>query len=235
MTNENNYVDLAISDGSTMAAYTALPKNTTGKSPAIILLQEAFGVNDHIKRVSDKYAEEGYVVISPELFHRTAPKGWEGAYNDFPSVMQHYGAVTNETLEADLKACFTWLTDREDVDAESIFSIGYCLGGRVSFLANAVLPLKAGVSYYGGGVDQIADKAKDLHGKHLFFWGGLDQHIKDDSINTTIKAVEEADKEYINVKISYADHGFNCDARPSYNEAASKEALALTLAFLKNS
>jgi carboxymethylenebutenolidase len=235
MTNENNYVDLAISDGSSMAAYTALPGSKGTKSSAIILLQEAFGVNDHIKRVCDKYAADGYVVISPELFHRTAPKGWEGSYSDFAAVMPHYSAITNEGLEADLKACFKWLTDHEDVDAESIFSIGYCLGGRVSFFANAVLPLKAGVSYYGGGVDQIADKAKDLHGKHLFFWGGLDQHIKDDSINTTIKAVEEAGKEYINVKISYADHGFNCDARPSYNEAASKEALALTLAFLKNS
>jgi len=235
MTNENNYVDLAISDGSTMAAYTTLPANGGKKSPAIILLQEAFGVNNHIKKVSDKYAEDGYVVIAPELFHRTAPKGWVAAYNDFASAMPHYSAITNEGMEADLEACFKWLANHKDVDAEYIFSVGYCLGGRVSFLANAVLPLRAAVSYYGGGTDQLADKAKDLHGRHLFFWGGLDQHIKDDSINATIKAVEDAGKEYINVKISYADHGFNCDEKPAYNEVAAKEALALTLAFLKNS
>ena len=74
-------------------------------------------------------------------------------------------------MTADLQACYQWLTEQENVDAGRVFSIGYCLGGRVSFLANAVLPLKAGISYYGGGTDQLADKAKDLHGRHLFFWG----------------------------------------------------------------
>jgi carboxymethylenebutenolidase len=235
MTNENNYVDLAISDGSKIASYIALPAQQDNKLPAIILLQEAFGVNHHMRNVADHFAADGYVVIAPELFHRTAPKGWEGPYNDFQAVMPHYSAVTNEGLEADLKACYQWLTENDKVDDSKIFSIGYCLGGKVSFLANAVLPLKAAVSYYGGGVDQIADKAKDLHGKHLFIWGGLDQHIKPENINTVINAVEAAGKEYINVKISYADHGFSCDERPAYNPVAAKEALALTLAFLQSS
>jgi len=102
-------------------------------------------------------------------------------------------------------------------------------------LANAVLPLKAAISYYGGGTDTIADKAKDLHGRHLFFWGGLDKHIKSENIHTVISAMEAAEKDYINVKISYADHAFACDDRPSYNETATKEAWALTLAFLGES
>ncbi len=233
MENQQNYVTLHVSDGSNMAAYTALPQNNTGKLPAIILLQEAFGVNHHIRNVSDHFAKDGYVVIAPELFHRTAPVGYEAPYNDFASVMPHYSAITNEGLEADLKACYQWLTEQDNVDKDQIFSIGYCLGGRVSFLANTVLPLKAAVSYYGGSTDQIADKAVNLHGKHLFFWGGLDKHIKQENIDTVINAVEAAGKEYINVKISYADHGFNCDERPSYNPTASKEALALTLAFMR--
>lgn len=232
MENQQNYVTLHVTDGSNMAAYTALPQNKTDKSSAIILLQEAFGVNHHIRNVSDHFAKDGYVVIAPELFHRTAPVGYEAPYNDFDSVKPHYSAITNEGLEADLKACYQWLTEQPNVDKDKIFSIGYCLGGRVSFLANAVLPLKAAVSYYGGSTDQIADKAVNLHGKHLFFWGGLDKHIKQENIDTVIKAVEAAGKDYINVKISYADHGFNCDERPSHNSTASKEALALTLAFI---
>jgi carboxymethylenebutenolidase len=235
MTNEKNYVDLVISDNSSMAAYTAFPENTSGKSPAIILLQEAFGVNGHMRKVADDFANEGYIVICPELFHRTAKKFETFNYNDFPSVMPHYSALSNDGLTADLQACFQWLTEQSNVDTGSIFSIGYCLGGKVSFLANAVLPIKAGVSYYGGSTDQLADKATDLHGKHLFFWGGLDTHIKNESIATVINALDAAGKEYINVKISFAGHGFACEERPSYNETAANDALALTLAFMKNS
>jgi carboxymethylenebutenolidase len=235
MENQQNLVTLPVADGSSMACYTAFPQNKKNGLPAIILLQEAFGVNHHIRNVADKFAADGYVVIAPELFHRTAPVGFVVAYDDFPSAMPHYLAITTENLEDDMKACYKWLIEQDLVDNNKLFSVGYCLGGRVSFIANAVLPLKAAVSYYGGGIEQITDKAKDLHGRHLFFWGGLDQHIKTETIDTVINAVEAAGKEYINVKISYADHGFNCDEKPAYNKAAAKEALALTLAFLANS
>ncbi len=232
MENQQNYVTLHVTDGSNMAAYTAFPQNKTADLPAVILLQEAFGVNHHIRNVADRFAKDGYAVIAPELFHRTAPVGFEGAYNDFPSVMPHMQALTTDGLIADLNASHQWLTEQGNIDNNKIFSIGYCLGGRVAFLANAILPLNAGVSYYGGGMDQYADKAANLHGKHLFFWGGLDKHIKQENINNIINAVDAAGKDYINVKISYADHGFNCDEKPSYNKTAAKEALALTLAFL---
>ncbi len=235
MKNEQNYISLQVADGSSMAAYTSLPANRTGKLPAIIVLQEAFGVNHHMRNVTDRFAKEGFVAVCPEIFHRTAPVGFEGSYSDFASVMPHYQAVTTETFEQDLQATYDWLVKQGNVDPDRIFSVGYCLGGRVSFLANAILPLKAAVSYYGGGTDTIADKAKDLHGRHLFFWGGLDKHIKSENIHTVIRAMEAAEKDFINVKISYADHAFACDERPSYNETATKEAWALTLAFLSES
>lgn len=235
MTKERNYVNLQITDGSSMAAYSAFPENKTGNLPGIIVLQEAYGVNNHIKNITDRFAKEGYIAISPELFHRTAPRGFEGNYADFNSVTPHTKALTSQGLEADLRASYQWLIEQENVDKQKIFALGYCMGGRVSFLANAILPIKAAISYYGGGTDTIADRAADLHGKHLFFWGGLDKHIKSENIHIVLKAIEAAGKEFINVKISYADHGFNCDERPAYNEAASKEAWALTLAFLANS
>ncbi|WP_199269677.1 dienelactone hydrolase family protein [Mucilaginibacter lacusdianchii] len=232
MSNTNeNYVDLKLSDDTTMSAYVALPVNKTDKTPAILVLQEAFGVNSHIRNIADRFAAEGYVAIAPELFHRTAPKGFEGSYTDFPAVMPHMQALSNEGLATDLQAAYDWL-QQQDIDKSSVFSVGYCLGGRVSFLANAVLPLKAAVSYYGGRTDQLADMVPKLHGPHLFFWGGLDKHITDESIDTVIQAVEAAGKDYVNVKISYADHGFNCDERASFHPKASTQAWALTLSFL---
>ncbi|QJD98284.1 dienelactone hydrolase family protein [Mucilaginibacter robiniae] len=232
--NNENYLDLNVADGSNMAAYVAKPENLSTDTPAIIVLQEAFGVNHHIRNVADRFAREGYLVIAPELFHRTAPKGFEGSYTDFPAVMPHMQALTIEGLTADLQAAYQWIM-QQPVNQQAVFSIGYCLGGRVSFLANAVLPVKAAVSYYGGGLEKLTEQATQLHGKHLFIWGGLDQHIKPENIATIIKAVEDAGKDYVNTTFSYADHGFNCDERASYNEAASKEAWTLTLAFLKNS
>jgi len=226
------YVSLPIADGSTMAAYVAYPNKGTGNFPGLLLFQEAFGVNHHIRNVADKFAKEGFVVIAPELFHRTAPKGFEGDYNDFAAVMPHYSAITNEGLVQDMQACFQWLTEQH-IAADKVFSIGYCLGGKVSFLANATLPIKRGVSYYGGGVDTLADKAANISGKHLFFWGGKDTHIKNENIDTILSALDEADKPYLNVKISNAEHGFACDERPSFNETATNEAWALTLAFLR--
>jgi carboxymethylenebutenolidase len=230
---EQNFVTLSVADGTEMRAYTAFP-SSTGPVPGIILLQEAFGVNHHIRSVADRLAAAGYAVIAPELFHRSAEPGLEIAYSDFATkAMPHYGAITNEGLTTDLQASYEWLSTQPLVIADKIGSIGFCLGGRVSFLANAVLPLAAAVSYYGGGTHQIKDRAKDLHATHLFFWGGLDAHISKEHIAEVTEAVDAAGKPYINTVISYADHGFHCDERPSYNPEAAAEAWALTLAFFK--
>lgn len=218
-----------------MECYTAIPRDAVGKSsPGLIVLQEAFGVNHHIRDVADRFTAQGFVVIAPELYHRSAPPYFEASYNDFGPIRPLMEAMTIEGTEADLKAAYHWLSQHELVNPANIFSIGYCMGGRVSFLANATLPLAAGVSYYGGGIKAIADKAKTVSGRHLFFWGGLDKHIGQDQIDAVINAMDEAGKEYINVKISYADHAFACDERPAYNEKATREAWALTLAFLRD-
>jgi len=228
-----NALVLPVADGTDMHAYTAQPQGGAS-APGIILFQEAFGVNHHIRSVADRLAAAGYVVVAPELFHRTAATGLEIPYAEFATqAMPHYGAITTEGLTQDAQAAYDWLQAQPNVQKDKIASIGFCLGGQVAFVANAALPLAAGVSYYGGGLHTRTDMAKDLHGPHLFFWGGLDAHISKENITTIIDAVDAAGKPYINTVISYADHGFHCDERPSYNKDAAAEAWALTLAFFK--
>ena len=152
----------------------------------------------------------------------------------FTETQPHVSKLTNEDLEADIKAAYEWLTKDSQTDSRNIFSIGFCMGGRVSFLADSIVPLKAAVSFYGGGIAQsLLDRAKNLHGPILLFWGGLDKHILPEHTRAVEDALRAAGKEFGNVTFSYADHGFFCDQRASYNERASKQAWPMTLEFLK--
>jgi carboxymethylenebutenolidase len=224
-------VALQVGDGTTMNAFVATPAGGE-KLPGLLVFQEAFGVNPHIRDITQRFANQGYVAIAPELFHRSGP-GFEGAYNDFPACMPHMQALTPEGLISDAKAAFEWLQKNPRVLANSTASVGFCMGGRVSLLANSTLPLKAAISFYGGGIaPALLPRAPQLNGPMLFFWGALDAHIPPDQIRLIIEALKEAKKTYVNVEFSDADHGFFCDARRSYKETAAKQAWDLTLRFL---
>ena len=232
MPDRKNFVELKVADGTAMAAYVAKPKGA-GKHAGIMVFQEAFGVNPYIRDVTDRFAKEGFTAIAPELFHRTGT-GFEGSYTDFTATQQHTSKVTNENLEVDIRAAYEWLTKDSGADSQNIFSVGFCMGGRVSFLADSIVPLKAAVSFYGAGIAQgLLDRAKNLHGPILMFWGGLDKHILPEHTRAIEDALRTAGKEFGNVTFSYADHGFFCDQRGAYNEKASKQAWPMTLEFLK--
>jgi carboxymethylenebutenolidase len=232
MRDNKNYVELKLSDGTTMSAYVARPQGT-GKHPGILVFQEAFGVNPYIRDVADRFAREGFTAVAPELFHRTAP-GFEGSYTDFPGVQPHTSALTIPGLEADIRATYEFLVNDSQTDARKIFSVGFCMGGRVSFLADTIVPLAASVSFYGAGIAQgLLDRVKNLHGPILLFWGGLDKHILPEHTRAVEDALRAAGKEFGNVTFSYADHGFFCDQRAAYNERAAKQAWPMVLEFFK--
>ncbi|HEY3781855.1 MAG TPA: dienelactone hydrolase family protein [Fimbriimonadaceae bacterium] len=225
------WVDLPVSDGTEMRAYVAYPEGAP--HAGLLIFQEAFGVNHHIRNVAERYAAKGFLAIAPELFHRTGP-GFEGDYTNFEPVRAHMMALTTEGTTADLGATFDWLKGQ---NPGSIGAIGYCMGGRVAFLAGLTLPIQCAVSYYGGGIAPnpmgagYLDRVNDLNCPVLMFWGGLDSHIGSEAYGAIDAALKEAGKDYINVVISKADHGFACDERASYNAEATEEALALTMAF----
>jgi carboxymethylenebutenolidase len=217
-----------------MGAYVARP-SAPGRHPGLMVFQEAFGVNSHIRNVTERLAAQGYVAIAPELFHRTAPAGFEGDYRDFPSVMPHYQALTNEAGEADIRAVYDWLSSSPNVRADQISSLGFCMGGRVSFLANSVVPLRSAVSFYGGGIAQtMLDRASRLHGPTLLIWGGLDKHIPAEQRNAVTDALNAHHKTYVNLEFSQANHAFFCDERGAYEPHAARQAWALTLEFLRS-
>ena len=228
--NTDRYVTLNVSDGSHMSAYVARP-SSPGRHPGLMLFQEAFGVNAHIRDVAERFASAGYVTIAPELFHRTAP-GFEGSYTDFESTRPHTGALTPGALEADVRSAFAWLQGDQGTEPSRIFATGYCMGGRVSFIANSIVPVRAAASFYGGGIaPAYLDRAPNLNAPMLFFWGGRDRHIGPDTIALVTGALRAAGKPFVNVEISDADHGFFCDARAAYNKTAAAQAWGLLRTF----
>jgi len=232
----SEFVTVNVSDGTSMRLYVARP---TGAAPArgLLVMQEAFGINAHIRDITERFAREGFLAVAPELFHRTG-SGFEGRYDDFGSAMGHLKELRDPNMEVDIKAAHDWLRSNGLPSGSPIAAVGYCMGGRAAVLAAITLPLECAVSYYGGGIAPsqmnpgLLGRVKDLKAPVLLFWGGRDGHIPAEQRNAVVEALRAAGKNYVNVEFSEADHGFYCDARPSYNAVAAKQAWPLTLAFL---
>jgi carboxymethylenebutenolidase len=230
---QTEFINLSVSDGTEMRAYIARPDDKP--RAGLIVFQEIFGINSHIRDVTERFSRQGYLAIAPELFHRTGP-GFESGYTDMGPGFSHMQQVTDAGLEADIRAAHQWLTNAGE---SKICSTGYCMGGRVSTLAAITVPLACAVSYYGGGIAPsqfnpgLLDRLKDLKAPMLYFWGGLDSHIPQESVQKVTSALSAAQKNYTNVVFSLADHGFFCDQRASYNQQAAALAWPLTLAFFE--
>ncbi len=231
MEKDTGYVVLQVDDNTRMRAYTSV---SSGKQPSrsILVFQEAFGVNGYMRSIADRFADLGFRAIAPELFHRGGD-GLELPYTDFEKVRPHLQAVTTEGLEADIRAAYEWVVAQPGADPGQIACIGFCMGGRVSWIADSILPLKAAISFYGGGIAPgLISRAGDMHAPILMFWGGLDQHIPAEQTRSVASALDQAGKPHIHIEISYADHGFFNDEKPSFQPQAAAESWSLVQAFL---
>ena len=227
-----NYVTVKVSDGTEMRVYVSRPSNP-GKHPGIVVYQEAYGVNPHIRSVADRFAREGYVAIAPELFHRTGT-GIEGDYNDFTGMQKHFTAIKGDLVEADVRASYDWLIGDPSVDVDRTGCIGFCMGGRIAFQTNTILPVKAAISFYGGSIaETLAGRIPQLHGAALMFWGGRDKRILPEHIRSIVDGLRAASKLYTNIEFSEAEHGFFNDARTTYHKESAEQAWPLLLHFLR--
>ena len=220
---------------------SGLSLNVAGRSDsplAVIVLQEAFGVNDHIRDVTDRYGEEGFLAVAPELFHRDGSP--EIAYTDFASALTHMGNFTREGLEADVRDTVTWLTT-QGYATENIGVVGYCMGGTVASFANTLGVVGAAASYYGGGVvnprfglPSIVQMTADFQAPWIGLYGGLDKGIPMSEIESLREALAAAPHDTDLILYEDADHGFNCNDRTNvYNADAAADATDRTYEFFR--
>ncbi|MCG6956368.1 MAG: dienelactone hydrolase family protein [Gemmatimonadetes bacterium] len=227
------WITLQVDDGTEMRAWVEWPVGE-GTHAGILVLQDAYGVGEHIRDVAGRFAAEGYTALAPELFHRTAP-GFEGTPDQLQDAMDHIRAMTVDGQAADLEAAQTWLAGQPSVDEGRTAAVGFCMGGRAAFLANAVTPLAASISYYGGGIAEgLLDRAPQLSGPQLLFWAGQDARILPEHVRAVEDALRAAEKRYASVVFSQAQHSFFNEPMGRYDPDAARQSWALALQFLRS-
>lgn len=232
---EHAWETLDVSDGTKLDVFVAKPVGVGDHHAGVIVLQEIWGVNGHIRDVCDRFARLGYTAMAPDVFHRTGTKDgerFEAPYSEFTG-REHAMKLTPEGVHADLAAVHARLTEilSEHENEVRIAACGFCMGGRLAFAANAMFPLTCAVSFYGGGIHGQLELAEKQHGPLLLFWGGKDGIITKENRRATADALEAAAKRFTEVNVGHADHGFFCDQRKSYDAEAAREAWGLVTAF----
>lgn len=218
------FVDLQAADGFGFPAYVAQP---AGKAKAaVVVLQEIFGVNSHIRSVADGYANEGYLAVAPSTFHRVKPNVELGYTEDDMSA----GFALKTAVEAlpapgvmqDIQAAIS-----HAAQAGKVGIVGFCWGGLLSWRSACTLDgLSAAVTYYGGGMTTPDEARRQPRVPVLSHFGDQDHWITMESVEAFRKSQPQ-----VEVHVYPANHGFNCDQRGSWNEPAAKLARERTLAF----
>jgi carboxymethylenebutenolidase len=218
----SEYATLCAADGHKFSAYVARP---AGEPIAgLVVLQEVFGVNAHIRSVADGYARDGFFAVAPALFDRIEPRielGYEG--EDRQKAMSLLPKLNMEKSLLDVAAAIDFAAAST---GKKVGVVGFCWGGSLAWLAATRLQPAAAVGYYGGQIGNYA--AENPSAPVMLHFGRQDAHIP-------AEVAEKVHAAHPEVEIYWYDagHGFNCDARASYDAAAAKEARERTLAFLK--
>ena len=218
----SEYVTLKAADGHELGAYVARPEGEP--IAGLVVVQEIFGVNRHIRSVADGYAKDGFLAVAPALFDRIE-RGVELAYEG-ADMQRARGFIRKLDIEKSLADVAAAIDFAGSVTGKKVGVIGYCYGGTIAWLAATRLHVVAAVGYYGGGISNYANEAPTA--PTMLHFGKLDAHIPPEEVAKLQAAHPE-------VAIYWYDagHGFNCDARGSYNKVAADEARVRSLNFLK--
>ncbi len=218
----SEHVNLTAADGHQLDAYVAHPQGEP--IAGLVIVQEIFGVNAHIRSVADGYAKDGFLAVAPALFDRIRP-GIELAY-DGADMQTAMGLAPKLNPEKSLEDVAAGLDFAANATGKKTGVVGYCFGGTLAWLAATRLRPAAAVGYYGGRIGNYAEETTAA--PVMLHFGKQDTHIP-------AEEVEKIHAAHPEVEIYWYDagHGFNCDARESYNAEAAAEARVRTLAFLK--
>jgi carboxymethylenebutenolidase len=219
-----------------MRVYVARPEGSQAL-PGVIVIQEIFGVNDHIQDVTRRFAEQGFVAAAPEIFHRFEEK--EAPYSDVQKGFALRQRLSDDQVMDDVNATYNLLNSRSDVARGQVGIVGFCYGGRVAYLAVTRNPnIKAAASYYGGGIaadaaDAPVNATSKIQSPIILFFGEKDQSIPMEQVRKIEDALKREGKQYEIHTYPEAGHGFHCDQRASYNEEAAKDAFPKAVNWFK--
>jgi carboxymethylenebutenolidase len=205
----------------------------TDSKGGLVVIQEAFGVNEHIEDVARRFASAGFLAVAPHLFHRRGdPKL---AYDDLPPVMAEMGALTGDMIRDDVDAALNYLSDNGFGPA-SIGVVGFCMGGAITLATAARRDIGAAVTFYGSGIKTsrfgfrpLLEEAADLRCPWLGLFGDLDPSIPVADVEELRTAATSSGQITEVVRYPEAGHGFHCDRRSDYRADSAADAWTRTL------
>ena len=203
------------------------------RQPAVLLLMEAFGLTSHIRDVAARIANEGYVVLTPDLYYRQLPNNKFG-YDEVEQAMaMMYRLDFGKPMEEDIRAALAYIKSRLDVYPNRIGVTGFCLGGGLTFLTACKFSaeIAAAAPFYGMVLDEWIEAVKNITVAVYLFFGGADPFIGRDRIQQIESRFKELGKEYRLKLYPDATHGFFCNERSSYNQAAAEDSWRELMAF----
>lgn len=222
-------------------AYLAMP-SAAGQYPGVVVIQEIFGVNDHIRDVTRRIAQEGYVAIAPAIYQRQAP-GFEAGYTpEDLKIGKEYKAQTQaDELLSDVQGAVDYLKSLHAVKDENYGCIGFCFGGHVTYLAATLDDIQAAASFYGAGIatmtpgggEPTLSRTQDITGTIYCFFGLEDDSIPAEQVQQIETELRKHDITHRVFRYEGADHGFFCDQRRSYNAEAAQDAWQKVLYLFK--
>lgn len=213
-------------------AYLATP-DTEGVFPGVVVIQEIFGVNHHIRNLVERFAKAGYIAIAPALYQRIAP-GFETGYNasDLEIGREYKNQTKAEELISDIQASIDYLKKSCPVKTEGFGTIGFCFGGHVAYLVATLNEIKATASFYGAGITSLTPgggeptitKTPEIKGTIYGFFGTEDPLIANEEVDEIETALKNNQIPHQIFRYDGAGHGFFCDQRGDYRSQAAGDA-----------
>ena len=215
-----------------IAAYLAMP-TAAETYPAIIVIQEIFGVNDHIREITERIAQQGYVAIARAIYQRQAPDFATGYTPEDVKIGREYKNQTSAgELLSDIEAAIDYLYQLPQVKTTGVGTVGFCFGGHVVYLAATLERIKATASFYGAGIvnwcpgetEPTINRTKDIKGTIYAFFGTADPFIPNEQVDLIARELAKHQISHQIFRYPNVDHGFLCDHRSSYNPEAAQDA-----------
>lgn len=231
-----SWVDIIVNE-STMEGYLTQPE-AQGRHPAVVVIQEIWGVNSHIQSVVDRLPARGYVGLAPAMFHREGPMTI-GLHEEMDTAIARMGRSTDVNILSDVKAAVDYIKAQSFVQGDKIGIVGFCFGGRVSYLAAcSISDLSASVVFYGGGIGTALgggpsplEQTSNIGCPVLGLFGEEDTNPTPEDVAKMDEELTKYGKTHEFHSYAGAGHGFHCEARASYMPEAAADGWGKAMAW----